>query len=195
MANSKHSPSFLVLFLVLLRLLSIAASVANSDVFSKSLSPSALELKQEKLTHLHFYFQDIVSGKIPTAIRVAQAPTTITSSTGFGAMNITDDPLTVTPDINSTLVGRAQGLYASSSQEETSLVMVMTFSFLEGKYNGSTVSMLGRNPPFNKVREMPIVGGSGLFRFARGYAQAKTVTFNLTTGDACVEYSVYVLHY
>ncbi|GKV25890.1 hypothetical protein SLEP1_g35270 [Rubroshorea leprosula] len=110
-------------------------------------------------------------------------------------MNITDDPLTVTPDINSTLVGRAQGLYASSSQEETSLMMVMTFSFLEGKYNGSTVSMLGQNPPFNKVREMPIVGGSGLFRFARGFAQAKTNTFNLTTGDACVEYNVYVLHY
>ncbi|GLT88348.1 hypothetical protein SLE2022_063780 [Rubroshorea leprosula] len=194
MANPKHSPSFLVLFLVLL-LLSIAASVANSDVFSKSLSPSALELKQEKLTHLHFYFQDILSGQIPTAIRVAQAPTTNTSSTVFGAVNIMDDPLTVTPDINSTLVGRAQGLYALSSQEETSLMMVMTFSFLEGKYNGSTVSVLGRNPPFNKVREMPIVGGSGIFRFARGYAQARTNTFSLTTGDACVEYNVYVLHY
>ncbi|GLT88349.1 hypothetical protein SLE2022_063790 [Rubroshorea leprosula] len=157
MANSKLSPFFLVLFLVLLRLLSIAASVANSDVFSKSLSPSALELKQEKLTHLHFYFQETLSGKIPTAIRVAQAPTTNTSSTSFGAMNITDDPLTVTPDINSTLVGRAQGLYASSSQEETSLMMVMNFSFLEGKYNGSTVSMLGRNPPFNKVRSVGFV--------------------------------------
>ncbi|GKV25888.1 hypothetical protein SLEP1_g35269 [Rubroshorea leprosula] len=194
MANPKHSPSVLVLFLVLL-LLSIAASVANSDVFSKSLSPSALELKHEKLTHLHFYFQDILSGKIPTAIRVAQAPTTNTSSTFFGAVNIIDDPLTVTPNINSTLVGRAQGLYALSSQEEASLMMVMTFSFLEGKYNGSTVSVLGRNPPFNKVREMPIVGGSGIFRFARGYAQARTNTFNLTTGDACIEYNVYVLHY
>ncbi|GLT38646.1 hypothetical protein SLA2020_128790 [Shorea laevis] len=194
MANPKHSPSFLVLFLVLL-FLSIAAIVANSYVFSKTLSPSALELKQEKLTHLHFYFQDILSGQIPTAIRVAQAPTTNTSSTVFGAVNIIDDPLTVTPDINSTLVGRAQGLYALSSQEETSLMMVMTFSFLEGKYNGSTVSVLGRNPPFNKVREMPIVGGSGIFRFARGYAQAKTNTFKLTTGDACVEYNVYVLHY
>ncbi|GLT88346.1 hypothetical protein SLE2022_063760 [Rubroshorea leprosula] len=138
MANPKHSPPVLVLFLVLL-LLSIAASVANSDVFSKSLSPSALELKHEKLTHLHFYFQDILSGQIPTAIRVAQAPTTNTSSTFFGAVNIIDDPLTVTPNINSTLVGRAQGLYALSSQKEASLMMVMTFSFLEGKYNGSTL--------------------------------------------------------
>jgi hypothetical protein len=42
---------------------------------------------------------------------------------------------------------------------------------------------------------MPIVGGSGLFRFARGYTQAKTYTVNLKTNDAVVEYNVYVFHY
>ncbi|GLT88345.1 hypothetical protein SLE2022_063750 [Rubroshorea leprosula] len=193
MANQKLSPSFLVLFLLLL--FSTATSAANSDFFSKSLSPSSLKLKQQKLTHLHFYFHDILSGQNPTAVRIAQAPITNTSTTSFGAVAMIDDLLTFSPDINSTLVGRAQGLYALSSQEEASLMMAMTFSFLEGKYNGSALSVLGRNPPFNTVREMPIVGGSGLFRFARGYAEARTNTFNLTTGDACVEYNVYVLHY
>ncbi|MFQ6635341.1 hypothetical protein Gotur_012196 [Gossypium turneri] len=38
---------------------------------------------------------------------------------------------------------------------------------------------------------MPIVGGSGIFRFARGYALAKTVWFN-KNGDAIVEYNVTV---
>ncbi|QHO44622.1 hypothetical protein S83_018944 [Arachis hypogaea] len=66
---------------------------------------------------------------------------------------------------------------------------------MEGKYNGSTVSLLGRNAVFSGVREMSIVGGSGVFRFARGYAQAKTVWLNTTSGDAIVEYNVYVLHY
>ncbi|GKV25886.1 hypothetical protein SLEP1_g35267 [Rubroshorea leprosula] len=193
MANQKLSPSFLVLFLLLL--FSTTTSADNSDFFSKSLSPSSLKLKQQKLTHLHFYFHDILSGKNPTAVRIAQARITNTSSTSFGALAMIDDPLTFSPDINSTLVGRAQGLYALSSQEESSLMMAMTFSFLEGKYNGSALSLLGRNPPLNTVREMPIVGGTGLFRFARGYAQARTNTFNLTTGDACVEYNVYVLHY
>ncbi|KAI3826335.1 hypothetical protein L1987_00382 [Smallanthus sonchifolius] len=61
--------------------------------------------------------------------------------------------------------------------------------------NGSTLSILGANSIFSKVREMPIVGGSGLFRFARGYAFAKTYSFNTTSGDAVVEYDVYVLHY
>ena len=106
-----------------------------------------------------------------------------------------DDPLTVGPEPGSKLVGKAQGIYASASQEESGLLMVMNFEFSEGKYNGSTLSLLGRNTVFSTVREMPIVGGSGLFRFARGYAQAKTHWFNLTSGDAVVEYNIYVFHY
>lgn len=53
----------------------------------------------------------------------------------------------------------------------------------------------GRNMVLSAVREMPIVGGSGAFRFARGYAQAKTHTLDAKTGDAVVEFNVYVFHY
>ncbi|KAK3204956.1 hypothetical protein Dsin_019002 [Dipteronia sinensis] len=105
-----------------------------------------------------------------------------------------EDPITVGPKLSSKMVGRAQGLYALASQEEIGLLMVMNFAFIEGKYNGSSqgrthvqtsqvpylveipgsatgssISVLGRNTVFSKVREMPVIGGSGLFRFARGY--------------------------
>ncbi|KAE8720834.1 Dirigent protein 19 [Hibiscus syriacus] len=99
------------------------------------------------------------------------------------------------PELRSKPVGRAQGFYALSSQEEIGLLMSMNFAFTEGKYNGSTITVLGRNAVFNKVREMPVIGGSGLFRFARGYVQAITHTFNMKTGDAVVEYNYYVLHH
>ncbi|OWM69255.1 hypothetical protein CDL15_Pgr025442 [Punica granatum] len=46
--------------------------------------------------------------------------------------------------------------------------MAMNFAFVEGKYNGSSLTVLGRNPVFDAVREMPVVGGIGLFRFAHG---------------------------
>ncbi|KAL6124948.1 hypothetical protein ACLB2K_077456 [Fragaria x ananassa] len=58
-----------------------------------------------------------------------------------------------------------------------------------------TLSILGRNPFKNAMREMPIVGGSGVFRYARGYALARTFSFNPKTGDAVVQYNVSVLHY
>ncbi|KAK0591973.1 hypothetical protein LWI29_011140 [Acer saccharum] len=73
--------------------------------------------------------------------------------------------------------------------------MVLNFVFVEGEFNGSNLSVLGRNAVFSDVREMPIVGGSRVFRFARGYAQAKTYSWNPKTGNAVVEYNVYVLHY
>ena len=106
-----------------------------------------------------------------------------------------DDPLTLGPERSSKMVGRAQGIYASASQTEVSLLMVLTFAFTEGKYNGSNLSVLGRNTVLSAVREMPIVGGSGLFRYARGYAEARTHTVNFNTRDAVVEYNVYVFHY
>ncbi|PON36253.1 Disease resistance response protein [Trema orientale] len=170
-------------------------SVAHNDQYYETLSPKKLGLKQEKLTHLHFYFHDIVSGPKPTAVKVAEAKTTNSSSTGFGFVVVIDDPLTEGPERNSKPVGRAQGIYSSASQSDVGLLMVLNYVFTEGNFNGRTLSILGRNAVFSAVRELAVVGGSGLFRFARGYAQARTYFFNTTSGDAVVEYNVYVLHY
>lgn len=188
----KLTSSFFILFF----LLCVSnLSTANSQEFSRKLSKKAMGLKTEKLSHFRFFFHDIVSGKNPTAVKIAQAAATNKSATGFGLMAMIDDPLTAGPDLSSKLVGRAQGIYASAAIDELGLLMVLNFAFVEGKYNGSSLSVLGRNAVLSAVREMPVVGGSGMFRFARGYAQAKTHTYDPKTGDAVVEYNVYVFHY
>ncbi|KAL6007770.1 hypothetical protein ACLOJK_033272 [Asimina triloba] len=176
------------LFITVFLLLSVV-------VVSISAMPLKLKLGEEKMTHLYFFFHDIVSGRNPTAVEVAAPSSAAKSPTSFGAVAIIDAPLTEGPDPKSKLIGRAQGLYALASQEEFGLLMALNYVFVEGKYNGSTLSILGRNAILNKVREMPVLGGSGLFRFARGYAQARTHFFNMTSGDAIVEYNVYVIHY
>ncbi|XP_050229037.1 dirigent protein 22-like [Mercurialis annua] len=180
-----------ILISTVLILLFISPSQSHS--FSKRLSPNAIGLKKEKLTHLHFYFHDIVSGKNITAIPITKPATN--SSTLFGTIFMADEPLTAKPDINSKLIGKAQGMYASASHTEIGLLMVFNFVFTEGKFNGSTLSLLGHNAVLSGVREMPILGGSRVFRFARGYAQAKTHTFDPKTNNAIVEYNVYVFHY
>jgi len=150
--------------------------------------------KKEKLSHIHFYWHDTITGSNPSVAQIVP-PVSNALATAFGAINIIDDPLTLGPKLSSKLIGRAQGFYALTSQEEVGLLMAMNFAFIEGKYNGSVITVLGRNPVFSKVREMPVIGGSGLFRFARGYVQLSTNKFNSSTGDAIVEYNVYVLHY
>ncbi|KDP34475.1 hypothetical protein JCGZ_12758 [Jatropha curcas] len=179
-------------FLFTIALFSLAT--AKSSRLSRILSPATLGLKKEKLSHLHFYFHDIVSGRNPSAVKIVE-PQSNTSDTMFGLVAMIDDPLTVSPNLSSKLVGRAQGMYASASQSEDGLLMVLNFAFMDGKFNGSALSVLGRNLALAPVREMPIVGGSGVFRFARGYAQARTHTYNPKTGDAVVEYNIYVFHY
>ena len=106
-----------------------------------------------------------------------------------------DNPLTAGPELGSQLVGQSQGFYAGAAQDQIGLLMAMNFAFTHGKYKGSSFTVLGRNPISDGVREMPVVGGSGKFRFGSGYALAKTHYLDPVTFDAVVEYNVYVLHY
>ncbi|KAL2460042.1 Dirigent protein 21 [Abeliophyllum distichum] len=150
---------------------------------------------KEKLTEFHFYLHDIVSGKNPTNIRVAMANATAQSSTYFGLIGVMDDVLTEGPEPDSKIVGRAPGIFGSSSLEEIGLHMTFNIVFTEGKYKNSTLAVSGYNPFQKQYRELSIVGGSGAFRLARGVATLHTVWYNDTSGDALVEYHVMVLHY
>ena len=183
------------LFLSFLLFSAIALAIAEDEnSFARTVNRKRLGLRKEKLSHFRLYWHDVLSGKDPTSMQIVP-PVSNTSMTRFGAVQMIDNPLTETADIKSKLWGRAEGLYASASQDGSGLLMAMNFAFVSGKYNGSSITIFGRNPFLEKVREMPVIGGSGLFRFARGYAKASTVNIDFTTGDAVVEYNIYVLHY
>ncbi|XP_030445084.1 dirigent protein 22-like [Syzygium oleosum] len=192
MAHFKTSFTILAFFFSL----TFLTAIKSETLFARELSArDQFGLKPEKMTHLRFYLHDTITGQHPTAVPVAQAATTNTSSTSFGLVAVIDDPLTMSPDPNSTLVGRAQGIYASSSQSEVSLTLTMNLVFVEGAYNGSTLSVLGQDPILKNPRELAIVGGTGIFRFARGYIQLRTYTNNPRTNNAIVKYDAYALHY
>ncbi|XP_028789910.1 dirigent protein 23-like [Neltuma alba] len=177
------------LHIILFLLSSTSISITNG-AFSEQ-NPITLPTKRmEKTTHLHFFFHDTLDGKNPSAVRIINP-----EKGNFGTTFMTDDPLTEGPEPSSKLVGRAQGMYAWASQHDVVLLMVMNYAFIEGIYRGSSLSVLGRNPPLKDVREMPIVGGSGVFRFARGFALAHTRWFDPKSGNAIVEYNVTVIHF
>ncbi|KAH6789964.1 hypothetical protein C2S51_004970 [Perilla frutescens var. frutescens] len=117
---------------------------------------------KEKVVRFHFYFHDQVSGENPTAFPVAKASISHTSPTGFGLIRMIDDPLTVGPELESKMIGRLQGTYGKSSFEEISMLMTLNILFTEGEYNGSTLSLFGRDAILDEYREMSIVGGSDL---------------------------------
>ncbi|KAL6346641.1 hypothetical protein AAG906_000259 [Vitis piasezkii] len=183
-------PLFLILFSLAI---SMAMAMADNNEVDEWFGN--LQHAKEKTTRLHFYFHDTTLGKNPSARLVAQAPSTNKSPTLFGLINMIDDPLTEGPEATSKLVGRGQGLYASSGLDELSFLMAWNLIFKSGDYNGSCLTILGRNPPTHPLREMSIVGGTGVFRMARGVVTAKTYFFNSSAGVTVVQVDVVAIHY
>ncbi|KAL9244868.1 hypothetical protein vseg_018587 [Gypsophila vaccaria] len=156
------------------------------------------KLPKLKKTTLHFYLHDILSGSNPSAVLVARPNITLgqPSATPFGSVYAIDDPLTVGPEANSTVIGNAQGLYLSSSKDILSLVLYVDFGFTSGAFNGSSISVVSRNPISEASgRELSVVGGRGKFKLAQGYANVNTYFLDTKSGDAILEYHVVVYHY
>ncbi|WOL02373.1 dirigent protein 21-like [Canna indica] len=157
----------------------------------------------EITTHLHFFFHDIVTPRQnATAVRVADGPSPTArppEEISFGDIYVLDDLLTEGLDAaSSAVVGRAQGYYMVASLQMDppylALLMSVNLVFTAGKYSGSTLTVLGRDAMFDEVREYPVVGGSGAFRMARGYALMKTDQFDMATGNAILEWDIHVIH-
>ncbi|ERN13404.1 hypothetical protein AMTRI_Chr09g41510 [Amborella trichopoda] len=162
---------------------------------SMPICQAQLGLGEAKVSYIDFYLHDLLVADKPTAVTVAKANTTSASPTVFGEVVIADDPLTEGPELTSKWIGKAQGLYAFSSQSEFSLFMALNLAFTDGEFNGSTLTVIGRNPVQEKVRELSIVGGTGAFRLASGYVLIQTFFLDTTTLNAVVHYNVTVIHY
>ncbi|KAF3969645.1 hypothetical protein CMV_006582 [Castanea mollissima] len=76
------------------------------------------------------------------------------------------------PEPTSKLVGRAQGLYGLVGQQEVGLLLARNLVFTVGQFNGSTLTILGKNAVFHPILEMPIIDETGAFRLACGFVQA-----------------------
>jgi len=157
---------------ILFAIILLSSSLVSSR-FAETMSPSDLGLKHApSITHFHFFLHEQTQTANKTEYTVSFPNTT--SSNLFGLTAVLDYLLTEENTTTSKKVGQAQGILAVSSQTNNSVTMAMNFVFTEGKYNGSSVAVLGQNNLDITTREMPVVGGTGLFRFSTGYMRTNT---------------------
>ncbi|XP_073045325.1 dirigent protein 21-like [Primulina eburnea] len=149
---------------------------------------------KEKTAKIHVYVQDALGGLNPTVWEVARSIQTVNSPTTFGQVRVVDDLVTAGPDRDSEKLGRTQGLITSSDMSEQALTMNLNFYFTGGEHKGSSICIGGRNPINNKDREMPIIGGTGVFKMARGYTIANTYSFDAVSSYGVLEYTFYVAY-
>ncbi|XP_038687054.1 dirigent protein 1-like [Tripterygium wilfordii] len=173
----------------------LALLTALVVVFCTTTTTTEAAKRKQTLTRIQFYLHEIRAGPKPSVVRVAGRPNFTSPNpilASFGSISIMDNPLLATPNPKSLPIGRAQGLFALSSMEEISILMSATYIFTAGPYNGSSFSLLGRNPALEPLREIPIVGGTGVFRLARGYCFVRTHAMSQT--DAMIGYNVTLIY-
>ncbi|XP_073015001.1 dirigent protein 22-like [Primulina eburnea] len=157
-------------------------------------------LKKNKLVPkteiIQVYVQDVLGGPGQTVYEIARSNISSETSFGvFGQLFMSDDLLTAGPDPSSQPLGRAQGLVGFSDLNELVVYVSANFYFRGGPYDGSTISVFGRNPIQNAARELSIVGGTGVFRLARGIAVSTTYMDFNATGYAIFRYTLYVTYF
>ncbi|KAE8724697.1 dirigent protein 23-like [Hibiscus syriacus] len=150
--------------------------------------------KAEKVTDLHFFLHESLDGQNPTAVVIAQANITTNNSTvPSRTLSAVDDPLRTGPEPSSEVIGNAQGLAVIAGVNSTVAVTYFDFGFTGGEFNGSSLSMFSRNQLTMTEREMSVVGGTGEFRMARGFAIINPYLINAT--NVILEFNVTVVHY
>lgn len=158
-------------------------------------------------THLHFFMHDQYTGANPTAALIvpgrpplsnATATATATGSGDddehprrFGDIAVMNNALTEGPGRGSARVGTAQGFTVRVAEHGSVNALSMHLVLEAGEHAGSSLVVSGRVDTDLAVRESVVVGGTGRFRLARGYALSRSYDYDLAKGGV-VEVDVYL---
>ncbi|KAK6135546.1 hypothetical protein DH2020_030717 [Rehmannia glutinosa] len=159
------------------------------DQYFKKLNPEKTTLTKLEI-YIHAYF---ATSENQTVFQVASSEITSQSPSTFGRILVIDNPLTVTSDPGSEYLGQYQGMNAYSDFTESAANMNMNMFFTGGEYDGSSMSILGRQPVNEEVRVLSVIGGTGFFRLAKGVVLASTLSLDLVTKIGHYVYVMYVV--
>ncbi|KAK6929288.1 Dirigent protein [Dillenia turbinata] len=116
----------------------------------------------------------------------------------FGSITVIDDELTETHELGSAVLGKAQGFYLSSSIDGSSHTMALTTLFHNGDHEEDTLSFFGVHRTASLESQIAIVGGTGKYENAKGYATIQTLhqgDQHITDGvDTIIQFNVYLTH-
>ncbi|XP_010414493.1 PREDICTED: dirigent protein 10-like [Camelina sativa] len=99
----------------------------------------------------------------------------------FGTMTVIDDELTEGHELGSGLLGKAQGYYVASAVDGTSQTLAFTAMFESGGYEDS-ISFFGVLRTAVSESHLGVMGGTGKYVNARGFAIVKTFTGSSGSG-------------
>ncbi|ESQ44936.1 hypothetical protein EUTSA_v10010565mg [Eutrema salsugineum] len=138
----------------------------------------------------------VTAGQLPPAAALQQLM--------FGTITVVDDELTEGHELGSVVIGRAQGFYLASSLDGTSQTLSLTVLF-HGEHDhhdtlDDAISFFGVHRTASHASQIAVVGGTGKFEHAKGYAVVETLhnqeNQHVTDGrDTILHFSIYLTYY
>ncbi|KAL2329684.1 hypothetical protein Fmac_017265 [Flemingia macrophylla] len=100
----------------------------------------------------------------------------------FGSVTVVDDQLTEGHELDSAVIGRAQGFYLASSLDGSSQTIVLTVLVHGGEHDQQhhggvedSISLFGVHRTASDESQIAVIGGTGKYENARGYAALETL--------------------
>lgn len=113
----------------------------------------------------------------------------------FGTLTVFDDELTEGHELGSGLLGKAQGFYVASSEDGNSQTIAFTAMFEIGGYADS-LTFFGVHRVAASESHLAVMGGTGKYLNAKGYALVKTINGvnqqNTDGVDTVLQFTVYL---
>lgn len=168
----------------------IIAALLAALLLAISSAPSAWATDSTSFT---FFLHDgIGSGAYDLTAPVLTAPL----GSLFGSLVVFDESITSQPDANSLEVGRGRGMYLSDANDNMGraidFIWTAQFNAASGYGSGTTMSFAGFDRTTDQTREISVVGGTGTFRYARGYAIITTTSLSPSGLSAVLNITAYV---
>lgn len=138
----------------------------------------------------------VTAGQLPSRVTLQQLM--------FGSVTVVDDELTESHELDSAVLGRAQGFYLASSLDGTSQTVALTALFHgsgheheHGYVVEDSISFFGVHRTAAEESQVAVVGGTGKYENASGYATVEMLHHqedqHTTDGvDTIIHFSVYL---
>ncbi|KAK3002253.1 hypothetical protein RJ639_020891 [Escallonia herrerae] len=110
----------------------------------------------------------VTAGQLPAGITLQKLM--------FGSITVVDNELTEGHELGSAVLGKGQGFYLSSSLDGSSHTLALTTLFHGGDHEvDDTISFFGVHRTASQVSHIAVIGGTGKYEHAKGYATIETL--------------------
>ncbi|PIN01834.1 hypothetical protein CDL12_25657 [Handroanthus impetiginosus] len=110
----------------------------------------------------------VTAGQLPQGLTLQQLM--------FGSVTVVDNEITEGHELGSGVLGKVQGFYITSSSDGSSHTLVLTALLHGGEHEiDDTISFFGVHRTATPISHIAIIGGTGKYENAKGYATIETL--------------------